>query len=52
MGWRPWEVRSATLYDFVAAFEGWSKANGTFGRALTEDDVAWLEEMMERYPDE
>jgi len=51
MGWRPDEVRAATLHDFLAALEGWRGANGISDDAPTDDDVKRLDELMRRYPD-
>lgn len=53
MGWKPWEIRAATLHDFDAAFRGWRKAQGHDDGPDTSDEaLADLEALMERYPDE
>lgn len=51
MGWKPNEVRAATLFDFDAAFEGWRMANGAADDELTTDDLEEHEALMARYPD-
>lgn len=50
MGWRPDEVRRCSLSDFLAAFEGWSIAQGG-EPPLKQSDVERIESLMARYPD-
>ncbi len=51
MGWRPSEVRDASLRDFLAAVSGWMEATGradAYNPPLTPDELG---DLMEKYPD-
>lgn len=50
MGWRPAEVRAASLADFAAAQDGWARAQG-IDPGPTRQDLDDLEALMARYPD-
>lgn len=53
MGWKPSDVRSATLLDFNDAFDGWLLANGGSPDEGDDDTPGPddLDALMERYPD-
>lgn len=51
MGWHPDQVRSLSLSDLMAAFEGWQMAHGIQPASAMEQALEELEELMERYPD-
>lgn len=51
MGWRPQDVRAASLSDFAAAFRGWKMSQGIKDeeREITAEDRAWLDDMLRKY---
>lgn len=52
MGWKPWELRAANLFDFDAALEGYLKSIGAdTGPDTSDEAIAALDELMARYPD-
>jgi hypothetical protein len=54
LGWHPQVFWSATPREFWAAFEGWRRTNAADDRAgtLSDEEVATLEDMKRRFPDD
>lgn len=42
MGWKPWDVRRATLNDFLMTFEGWKVANGVSEPGMSREEAELL----------
>ncbi len=51
MGWRPWEVRRATIAEFRAAYEGFKAFHGGGEDGSAPLSRAELDDLKARYPD-
>ncbi len=52
MGWDAFKTRRHTAADLFACFDGWLKAQGhSTGPDMSDEAVAELDALMERYPD-
>lgn len=52
LGWSTKQFWAATPKELYAAVEGWQESHGVKDETLTYEEIAELDELMNKFPDE